>query len=447
MAARKLADLLDALDPLGEAWPQALDGPVAIVMADAAATRARIGAAVLRRVAGTDDRPLVLPAPASEWPFVHPIAALDEWPAGAVAWVPDLHLAFENAQTNSTRLVTTQPLYVLQVWLDALERRRDVTLVAAADRALAAASTRPRPPHGAARGGTPRWSNTPTRLPAPAEPTPELGALAAAFRDASPATRLAAVGRALDGARIPPVLLAMASTCMEVNDLDNAAALIDEAVAAAPDWAAAHFELGKLWLRRDDMERAAVAFGTASALMPNFASAAANWGATLGELDRPDEALAAFTRALAADPENHQALNNLGVVSRELGRLGESEAAFRQVIALTPELAFGHYNLGHTLFLQGRYQASLAAYSAGQRKDPARNPVQASRLALARLATGDAAGALRELQACTATLPPAYRRQVLGDTQAVAWALLSTAPEVPGWHLVGDWLSAQLARG
>ena len=151
-----------------------------------------------------------------------------------------------------------------------------------------------------------------------------------------------------------------------------------------------------------------------------------------GELDRPEEALAAFTRALAADPENHQALNNLGVVAGSWAGLGESEAAFRRVIALTPGLAFGHYNLGHTLFLQGRYQASLAAYSAGQRNDPARNPVQASRLALARLATGDAAGALRELQTCTATLPPAYRRQVLGDTHAVAWALLSAGGRAAG---------------
>ena len=255
------------------------------------------------------------------------------------------------------------------------------------------------------------------------------------------------MGRALDEVRTPARLLAMTSACMEVNDLDNAAALADEVVAAAPEWAAAHFEAGKLWLRRDDMARAAAAFGRASALMPSFASAAANWGATLGEFDRPEEALAAFTLALAGDPDNHQALNNLGVVCRELGRLAESEAAFRQVIALTPGLAFGHYNLGHTLFLQGRYQASLAAYSTGQRNDPARSPVQASRLALARLATGDAAGALRELQTCTATLPPAYRRQVLEDTHAVAWALLSAGSEVPGWQLVGDWLSAELARG
>ncbi len=56
-------------------------------------------------------------------------------------------------------------------------------------------------------------------------------------------------------------------------------------------------------------------------------------------------------------------------------------------------------------------------------------------------------GALRELQASTATLPADYRRQVLSDTHAVAWALLSTTPELPGWHLVGDWLSTELARG
>jgi len=448
VAARTLADLLDALDPHGEPWPGLLDAQAVVAIADTAGSRAHHGAAALRRTVGID-RPLVEPPPAGEWPFIHPIVTPDEWPPDAVVWVPDLHLAFENAQTNSTRLVTTQPLYVLQVWLDALQPRRDVVLVATADRR----SLSEHAPEAAARRGPWRQialidGDEPV-LTAGSSPGPPaaLSALAMAFRHPSPAARLAAAGAALDAARLPPRLLAMASACMEANDLDNAAALAAEVVAAAPDWAAAHFELGKLWLRRDDMERAAAAFGAASALMPNFASAAANWGATLGELDRPDEALAAFTRALAADPENHQALNNLGVVSRELGRLGESEAAFRRVIALTPELAFGHYNLGHTLFLQGRYQASLTAYAAGQRNDPARNPVQASRLALARLATGDAAGALRDLQTCTGTLPPAYRRQVLGDTQAVAWALLSAMPDLPGWRLVGDWLSAELARG
>ena len=112
----------------------------------------------------------------------------------------------------------------------------------------------------------------------------------------------------------------------------------------------------------------------------------------------------------------------------------ESEAAFRQVIKLTPETAFGHYNLGHTLFLQGRFQAALSAYAEGQARDPEKNPVQASRLALCRLATGDGTGALRELQRATSGLPREYRQQLLGDTSAILWAVVTQHPELQGWQ-------------
>lgn len=389
--------------------------------------------------------------PPAQWPFTHPLVEVPA-PAGdrRVIWIPDLHEAFVNHQGNSTRLVTTQPLYLLQLWADALRARTDITLVATADtetmRAHASEALDRRGPWRdvafveAAEGDA--------TAPAGHDETPAPGSssLAAAFRSLAPAERLGAAGRALDEARTPALLLAMASACMEVNDLDNAGDLLAEAIGMAPEWTAAHFEYGKYWLRRDDMVSASAAFGRASELMPTFASAAANWGATLGELDRPGEALAAFTRALDSDPDNAQAMNNVGVVTRELGRLAESEAAFRRVIALTPELAFGHYNLGHTLFLQGRFQASLAAYAGGQQKDPARNPVQASRLALARLATGDAGGALRDLKQCTANLSRDYRRQVLADSQTVAWALLSAAPELRDWRVVGDWLAAEVAK-
>ena len=43
-------------------------------------------------------------------------------------------------------------------------------------------------------------------------------------------------------------------------------------------------------------------------------------------------------------------------------------------------------------------------------------------------------------------LPRDYRRQLLGDTQSVAWALLSAAPDLRDWRVVGDWLAAELAR-
>jgi tetratricopeptide (TPR) repeat protein len=209
--------------------------------------------------------------------------------------------------------------------------------------------------------------------------------------------------------------------------------------------ALAHWERGKERLKADDMEAACAEFQQTVELEPGYAPAWANLGATLGELGRSDEALTAFERALAIDPGSRQTINNIGVVQRELGKLAESEASFRRVVELSPELAFGYYNLGHTLFLQGRFQAALAAYAQGQSRDPERNPVQASRLALCKAATGDGDGALRELQNATASLPADYRRQLLADTSAVLWAVVTQQPQLTGWQIVHEWLSGQLA--
>jgi tetratricopeptide (TPR) repeat protein len=275
---------------------------------------------------------------------------------------------------------------------------------------------------------------------------PALTHLTAALRARDPRERLELCVRALDEARTPAALVATASACMEVNDLEAAARDLDEAIALAPDWGAAHFERGKLCLRRDDMGRASESFRAAAERLPRFGPAWANLGATLGELDRTAEALAAFSRAQPCDPTSVQTVNNIGVLQRELGNLAESAAAFRQAIGLAPDLAFGYYNLGHTLFLEGRYQAALAAYVEGQKRDRERNPVQATRLAMCRLATGDPAGALAELQRATAPLGQEYRQQLLADTQAIAWALLTHRPDVPGWAQVNDWLTNELAK-
>ena len=387
------------------------------------------------------------PQPKS-WPFTYPLT-LDLPPSPAIVWIPAIHEAFVNHQTGGTRLVTTQAVYMMQVWLDAIAGR-DILLLASADRATLARHA----PEVLARSAL--FADAVIQEvddggPAgPVSSAPEVSAattlLSSAFRVSDPAERLSLCVRALEHARTPAALLATASACMEVNDLDAATRDLEEVIAQAPDWAAAHFERGKLWLRLDDMERASESFRNAATQMPAFGSAWANLGATLGELDRPQQALDAFERALTCDPTSHQVLNNIGVVNRELGKLAESEAAFRRVIQLAPDLAFGHYNLGHTLFLQGRYQAALSAYVEGQKRDGERNAVQASRLALCRLASGDAGGALVDLKRATTGLPAAYRRQLLADTNAIAWALLTHRPDLPGWKQVSDWLSSEQAK-
>lgn len=352
--------------------------------------------------------PSVLDTPPScEWPFRYPLCP--ELPAGDVELrALDVDDAYVNEQIG-TQLVTTQKPYLDAEWSAALSAHGSATLVA-----------------------TPGCSRS-------------IGhPLARAFRLKDPAERLAICIDVMKDGRAPAVLVATASVCVEVNDLDAAARDLDEALSQAPRWAAAHYERGKLWLRADDMLQASASFQRAADLLPGFGAAWSNLGGTLGELDRPGEALAAFERALALDPSNPQALNNVGVVRRELGRLAESEAAFRTVIQLMPTMAFGHYNLGHTLFLQGRFQAALSAYAEGQSRDAEKNPVQASRLALCKVATGDAAGALSELQRMAPGLPREYRQQLLGDTSAILWAVVTQHPELQGWQPVHEWLTNEL---
>ena len=70
--------------------------------------------------------------------------------------------------------------------------------------------------------------------------------------------------------------------------------------------------------------------------------------------------------------------------------------------------------------------------------------MQASRLALCQVATGDGVGALRELQRAAAGLPREYRQQLLGDTSAILWALVTQHPELQGWQQVHEWLTKEL---
>jgi tetratricopeptide (TPR) repeat protein len=395
--------------------------------------------------------------PAPAWPFRFPLSPPLPHPRVLVT-AAAIHDAFVNHQTGATRLVTTQPMYLMEEWSAALAAHGDARLVAWA----ALDAVRTDAPEILARRGI--FARMDVRHISPGVGSPESGVgnlepgvgrgpardedsaatLAAAFRASDPADRLARCVDALRAGRTAPALVATASACMEVNDLAAAARDLDEAIALAPSWAAPHFERGKAWLRADDMDQAGRCFRAAAERLPAFGPAWANLGATQGELDRPDEALDAFERARAADPDSPQAVNNVGVVSRELGRLADSEAAFRRVIQLAPDQAFGYYNLGHTLFLQGRYHAALTAYLSGQSRDPGRNAVQASRLAMCRLATGDSAGALADLQRSTMLLPRDARRQLLGDTSAIVWALTSQHPGLEGWGEVQGWLQKQL---
>jgi tetratricopeptide (TPR) repeat protein len=420
--------------------------PVTVVIGGSRAARDAEIAARVRARAGARVRE-VRPA---NWPFVRRLEHAVDTSAPVVLVAREIEQAFPDAQTGGTRFVLTQSTYLLQRWLDIIATHASVTLIGDAREI----GLRARAPEAFARRGP--WAAVELVHLAPGNAQDDgrdeqetadepYAALSSAFAASDPADRLARCRRAADARPDDPVVqLALGSALMEVRDLDASQHAIERAVSLASDWEAAHYELGKLHLRRDDLESASRAFAEAGRLMPTFSAAFSNLGATLGELDRSEEALEAFGQALRHDPNGYTILNNVGVVSRELGRLSDSEAAFRKVIALAPEFVFGHYNLGHTLFLQGKYRAALAAYEEGQRRDPEKNARQACRLAVVRLAAGDAEGSLHDLRQSLSGVPAEQKREMLAEAQEILWALLTDRPGLAGWKQVADAVRSEL---
>ena len=405
---------------------------------------------------------------AATLPFVR--VSVERWPPPPrTVFLDDIERAFPDNQTGSTRLVLTQSAYLIQAWIDALDP--DDQIIATADRAalencapealqgrgpwrrfeiVAAAATGlgttglgdsgSGSDHGAGRFEGPS-------TPSPQSPVPSpVGQLAAAYALRDPAERLRMCRDAAEREPAAAVAhLALASAYREHRDL-QARATLERAAALASDWEAVHYEFGKLWLALDDLNRARDAFARAAALMPTFSAALSNLGAALGELGEPDAALAAFRQALESDPDNPALLGNIGVVSREMGRLDESEAALRRVVALAPDFVFGHYNLGHTLFLAARYDEAVAAYDEGARRDPHKNPQQACRLAMARVAAGDAARGEQELWAAVGRAASADREDLLLEAYEIAVALATAHPErAPGPDFI-ERLAAEITK-
>jgi hypothetical protein len=121
-------------------------------------------------------------------------------------------------------------------------------------------------------------------------------------------------------------------------------------------------------------------------------------------------------------------------------------AAFRRVIDIEPGFVFGHYNLGHTLFLAGHYGPALAAYEEGQQRDPEKNRRQGCRLAAVRLATGDLAGAERDLWRFANDAAPDERRDLLLEVYEIAEALVAHHPAQAGHQSFLDQIRTELSR-
>jgi tetratricopeptide (TPR) repeat protein len=215
--------------------------------------------------------------------------------------------------------------------------------------------------------------------------------------------------------------------CMEQGDVQGACRQLEKLVAAYPEYALAHNDLGVLYYQTGNKDKALAAYQQAVALEPGnltFKKNLADFkcielkqveeavglyndilaaapddletltalGQVCAMLGKPEDARHFFNQALAVEPWNteiRQMLDELdnekqpaaaGPTAEQMhaeaktlaedGKPDQSLARLREVVAAYPDLAVGHNDLGVMLYQAGEKEAALRHYEQAVELDP-----------------------------------------------------------------------------
>ena len=147
---------------------------------------------------------------------------------------------------------------------------------------------------------------------------------------------------------------------------DQAEQALRAALRMEPDYALAHYALGKLRLhQRGDAAGAVASLCESIRLRPDDPKAHHALGNALAKLRNLGGAVAAYREAIRLRPDYPDAHYNLGNARRQLSDLRGAEAAYREAIRLRPDYPEAHCNLGHCLRDDGRYAEALGFLRQG----------------------------------------------------------------------------------
>jgi len=160
---------------------------------------------------------------------------------------------------------------------------------------------------------------------------------------------------------------------LEQGDLHGAAVQASEQSQRYPGHSLAWKVLAQVHQQRQDFAAAAPALRSALAAEPEDAGLHNNLGAVLLELQQPGEAEAALRRALALQPHYPKAQVNLAAAQAAQGRWQEAETLCRALLAQEPTDASAWIQLGNALEAQGQAsQAQACYYRADMAHEPRR---------------------------------------------------------------------------
>ncbi len=155
------------------------------------------------------------------------------------------------------------------------------------------------------------------------------------------------------------------------GDAEEAATHFEAALERQPFWPTPYLNLGQLLRDRGREHEALAAYREGARLCPGSAALRDALGQLLLRLGQPDEALLECQEAVRLGPAQPAALVNLGNALAALGRRDEAAACYLQAVQLAPEMALPRARLGRMLQEQGRLDEALAFLQEAVRLAPA----------------------------------------------------------------------------
>jgi cytochrome c-type biogenesis protein CcmH/NrfG len=179
-----------------------------------------------------------------------------------------------------------------------------------------------------------------------------------------------------------------------------------------------------------DFRNAIACYESALQLLPEHADIANDLGRLAYRLDQKEVAAKLFARFLVHRPGHPEGANNLACALRDQERYDEAVEALRTVLYANPEIALLWNTLGTILNEQGEVETSVTFYEEALRLEPGFARARYNR-GNARLALGDAPGALEDVDAA---LPGAEPGAEAGMMRLARASMLVACGELgAGW--------------
>jgi protein O-GlcNAc transferase len=150
----------------------------------------------------------------------------------------------------------------------------------------------------------------------------------------------------------------------------EAAHCFQKSIAAQPNLAEAHYHLGNVLCAGGEAAQAIRCYRQALALNPNLGPAHASLGLALVSQGQMCEAASCFLRAARLDPHDANGHYNLGTALKELGRPAQAAECYRQTLRCNPEHQDAHVNLGNVLLSLGTPAEAEESYRQALRLNP-----------------------------------------------------------------------------